>query len=349
MKILHISFTFAFGGIETMLVNIANAQVEMGHKVRIIIVERNSIEPTLKAKLDKRIKLYCANRRANSKDIMALFRLNWFIETFSPDAIHIHGANLYRFILDPRFKRITNGTLHALPSAGNTIAIEKIPKEFAISEAVRRELLAYKGVDAIINPNGICTKLVKVRTTIEYNGKLKIVCVSRLSHEFKGQHILIGAAAELVKMRYTEFTIHFIGDGSSRGYLESLVKKLNVESYISFLGARSQEYIFEHLMDYDLFVQPSIFEGFGNTVIEAMAAKLPVIVSSGQGPEEVIAHGKYGYIFENGNIINCAEAISIFLRKENNMEQIEKGYQHVINFYDVRNTAARYVEQYLHR
>ena len=54
-----------------------------------------------------------------------------------------------------------------------------------------------------------------------------------------------------------------------------------------FLVKQTQDYVAAHLTDYDLFVQPSRWEGFGLTVAEAMAAGVPVLVSEGQGPAEV--------------------------------------------------------------
>ena len=61
---------------------------------------------------------------------------------------------------------------------------------------------------------------------------------------------------------------------------------------------KPQPYIVEHMADYDLLVQPSRWEGFGLTVAEAMAAKVLVSVSEGQGPAEVTCGYFYGWIFD---------------------------------------------------
>lgn len=135
-------------------------------------------------------------------------------------------------------------------------------------------------------------------------------------HEKKGQHILIKAVNKLIKQGYNQIRLDIIGDGDSHKYLKTLVKELDITEYVRFLGSKNQSYIYEHLCDYDLFVQPSIYEGFGLTVTEAMAAKVPVLVSENQGPIEIIDYGRLGYSFKNQDIDDCAAKIAIFLSME---------------------------------
>lgn len=80
-----------------------------------------------------------------------------------------------------------------------------------------------------------------------------------------------------------------------------------------------------------------------------MASKLPVIVSSDHGLEEVIDYGKYGYVFENGDPLACADKIEIFLKHENNPLQIEEAYQRVLDLYDIKVTVNTYINKYLRR
>lgn len=348
MKIVHIVWSFRFGGIETMLVNIINEQIKLNNDVHLIIMEDSAVEPALLKSFDERIKIHYGHRKEKGNLIYPIIHLNLLLLRLDPNTIHIHSSSIYRLIILPWLKKVVNSTLHALPSKINTVAIESVPRVFAISDSVYHNLKNKYGVDSIVNPNGIHPEYIKKKE--KYNNKIiKIVQVSRLQHENKGQHILLEAANILKQRGFDNFRISFIGDGESLVFLEKMVQTLGLDSYVEFLGKKEQSYIFAHLCDYDLFVQPSIYEGFGLTVAEAMAAKIPVIVSSGQGPEEVIDYGKYGYVFENGNAVDCADKIEIFLKHENDLEQVEAAYQRVLDLYDIKVTVNTYLDKYLKR
>lgn len=347
MKIVHITYLLTFGGIETMLVNIANEQVRQGHHVEIIVVERGAIEPTLREKLAPSIKIHCANRKRNKNDLMAVLRINWMLIKAQPDAIHIHSSGLIRSILLPCYCNITCATLHALPFEKNIVAIERVPKIFSISETVQKELKEKYGVDSMVVPNGIHPEIVKTRQNTADSKLFRIVMVSRLEHERKGQDILIDAIAELKLRGITNISVDFIGDGESREFLVNRCNEYCLGEYIHFLGAQTQEYVFEHLADYNLFVQPSRNEGFALTVAEAMAARVPVLVASGQGPEEVIENGKCGYIFINGDAKDCAEKIAWIIKNGEDTAMTERACERVWKLYNVEVTAQTYLDHYI--
>lgn len=349
MKIVHITWMFTFGGIETMLVNICNEQVKLGHEVHIVVMQDGVTEKTLRKALDQHVKVHYCHRSEGGSLLLPALRLNWLLLKLNPNTIHLHSSGIIRLIGPRKFRNIANSTLHALPKKENTMAIKQIPRVFSISNAVRQALLAYNGTESICNPNGIRPELIKQRQSGDWKDTLQIVQVGRLDHGDKGQHILIQAGGELLKRGYQNFMINFIGDGASRPYLEGLVQELGLGQNVTFYGMKSQAYIFKHVCDYDVFVQPSIREGFGNTVAEAMAAKLPVVVSSSQGPEEVIDFGKFGYVFENGNPVDCADKLEIFLKHENDLRQVESAYQRVLELYDIKVTVKTYLDNYLRK
>ena len=110
---------------------------------------------------------------------------------------------------------------------------------------------------------------------------------------------------------------------------------------------KPQPYIVEHMADYDFFVQPSRWEGFGLTVAEAMAAKVLVLFSEGQGPAEVTCGYFYGWIFENGNANDLAAKIKyIYDNYDEAMDKANSALNYVHNTYDVSVTAKKNLDLY---
>ena len=68
-KIVHLFWSLTFGGIETMLINIANAQAEMGADVSVVIVN-DMVEPVLLHSFNKRVKVLLMKRKVGSRNIL---------------------------------------------------------------------------------------------------------------------------------------------------------------------------------------------------------------------------------------------------------------------------------------
>ena len=75
MKVTHIFWSLGFGGIETMLVNIANAQAEAGSEVSVLIINK-LYEQSLVNSLDKRVNLVFLNRKKGAITPWFIVRLN---------------------------------------------------------------------------------------------------------------------------------------------------------------------------------------------------------------------------------------------------------------------------------
>ena len=114
MKVAHIFWSLSFGGIETMMINIANAQALLNADVHIVLLN-NLYEEELLKKIDKRVTVHLINRKAGSKGVSFIFRLNRLLEKMAPDAIHLHLSKFYKLIWSEKLRRATFVTLHALP------------------------------------------------------------------------------------------------------------------------------------------------------------------------------------------------------------------------------------------
>src|SRR5690606_8410612 len=101
---------------------------------------------------------------------------------------------------------------------------------------------------------------------------LRILLVGNLRAQ-KNHQVLLEALSLMAPLK-TKTTI--IGDGPMMKEIKRLIKSLELKN-IELLG--SQDNIVPHLARSELFIMPSLFEGFGISLIEAMAAGLPCIVS----------------------------------------------------------------------
>lgn len=345
MKIVHITYGFGLGGIETMLRNIANAQAEAGHEIYIVVINR-IINKELRESLSRQIRFYCIGRKPGSKNPWPYVRLNLLLANIAANVIHLHYSSISRFVWLHGLKHRLCVTQHDVCNEQNSHFLYKCRHIYAISNIVREDIVKWTGLRSEVVLNGIDVDRIRHAKKEKPDGVFKIVQVSRLAHLKKGQHILIKAVGQLVAQGFTSLKVDFIGDGESMDFLRDMVTRMELTDYVSFLGARDQSYIYAHLCEYDLYVQPSIYEGFGLTVTEAMAAKVPVLVSENQGPLEIIDNGQFGYSFKNKDADDCAAKIELFLKGKNDKTMVEKAYTRVQTLYNVKVTAATYLHKY---
>jgi len=136
----------------------------------------------------------------------------------------------------------------------------------------------------------------------------------------KGLEYLVKAASDIENDKVVFF---IIGDGAERPKLENLIKELRLEHRVFLLGHISEAY--RYLSAFDIFVLSSVKEGFPWVILEAMAAKLPIIASRVGAIPEIIEDGKSGIIVEAGNSKDMAQKISELL--DNDRLQKELGIQ----------------------
>lgn len=339
MKIAHVVWSMLTGGIETMLVNIINEQVKT-EEVTLYIINDIWYEPLLQ-QLSPRCIIKKCNRKTSSRNPWPLIKFNYWLWKQRPNIVHVHSDKLSDIILD---RRHIVRTIHS--NLNDCREYPRMKALFAISNSVRKTTLE-QGYESLVIENGIHCSCFVHKQKEKNTQMFQLVQVGRLNISLKGQDILIRAVEELVHHRgIRNFHVTFIGEGDSRKELEQMTIKKNISQYISFIGRKSQSWLYEHLSDFDCFVQPSRLEGFGLTIAEAMAAKIPVLVSDIEGPMEVIDHGKVGMFFRNGDVKDLTNKLVIILNGRYDSSLIDKAYQRTISKYDVISTAKRYIEEY---
>lgn len=170
----------------------------------------------------------------------------------------------------------------------------------AISKSVKDSVIRYFKIDEdkiSVIYNGINTKNYLPTNKNEKKTYLKIIYVGRLIKE-KGIQNTINRLSYLPKTIKFRFLI--VGDGGYREELEDMVKQRGMEKNVFFLGERSD--VPELLKKSDIFIHmPICEEGFGITIIEAMAAGLICICNNRGAIPEIISNGKNGFIIDSEN------------------------------------------------
>jgi glycosyltransferase involved in cell wall biosynthesis len=140
---------------------------------------------------------------------------------------------------------------------------------------------------------------------------LLVGTVGRLMEPKKGLVIFL-AAARLLARDFPRVRFAVVGDGPAREALEARAAREGVSHRTVFAGLRRD--VPDVMRALDLFVQPSKWEGFGITLLEAMAVGTPVVASRVGGVPEVVVDGETGILVPPGEPEPLAEACAALLR-----------------------------------
>ncbi|MGP1625033.1 glycosyltransferase family 4 protein [Prevotella koreensis] len=340
MKIAHVVWGMCTGGVETMLVNIINEHVKT-EDVRLYIVN-DFVDEDIVRCISHKCKIYRLDRKPGSRNPIGILKLNLWLMSYNPDIVHVHSHNVSRLIFANR--NIVR-TIHGIDNP--TYEYPRMKALYAISNAVK-EFTINQGFPYVIEvDNGIRVEdVMKKHGQKPQDGIYKLVQLGRMYTPHKGQDLLVRALAILLRKGVKNFKMHFIGDGPSMEEVKELSDSMGLKDYIVFEGSKTQEEVYQQLCEYDVFVQPSKSEGFGLTVAEAVAAKLPVLVSNLPGPMEVIGNGLLGMSFETENVEDLAAKLEIILKGGYDYSLVDKAYKRAVELYDVRVTAKKYIDEY---
>lgn len=133
-----------------------------------------------------------------------------------------------------------------------------------------------------------------------------VLCVARLDRKQKGLRFLVDAAALVPEAQFI-----LAGDGPERGELQAQTRALGVEDRVTLLGYYDD--LPDLLATCDLFVLPSLCEGFGLAVAEAMACAKPVVASNIGGVNEVVVDRETGLLVSPADPPALASAIRTVL------------------------------------
>jgi glycosyltransferase involved in cell wall biosynthesis len=187
-----------------------------------------------------------------------------------------------------------------------------IARRVAVSRFVAERVRAAESVDEAqltVIENGInlprfaCADARQARTELGIGGRPLAVCVSRLAAD-KGVDTLLHA----FRLTAEQARLVIVGDGPERDKLCALARRLGLDERVQFVGVRDDvERLYAAA---DVVVQPSQFEeAFGLSVIEAMAASRPTLVTASGAMPELVDYGRAGVVVPRGDAAALATAL----------------------------------------
>jgi len=139
----------------------------------------------------------------------------------------------------------------------------------------------------------------------------EILMVGNLQRS-KGHELVLQAIAKL-QPSFPELRGRIIGEGPDRAQFEALAAELGIAPQVQFAGRQSRSEVAEAMRHCSVFALPSRNEGLGCVYLEAMSCAKPVIACRGQGIEEVIEHGKNGWLIPADGLDELVQGLSALL------------------------------------
>jgi len=277
--------------------------------------------------------LKCRSRSLRWHNLLLILRLKRLIEV---EEIHVVNCQQHRSTpvgvlasLMARTCPAVLSTLHGLGFAGtirrkalNWLLYKKVHKIIGISKGVSEDILNSNwGLtrDQVVTvPNGLVydeflvpiDKLDARRNILPgKEGEFWFGTAGRLS-PVKNHEILIKAFAD-VSAEYPQSRLLIAGAGELQADLMRMTSALCLDNKVSFLGYRDDLPIFYKALD--VFLLPSLREGFGLALVEAMASGLPVIASRVGGIPEFFEGVDIGFMADPKNPAEFASAMKSML------------------------------------
>jgi glycosyltransferase involved in cell wall biosynthesis len=160
--------------------------------------------------------------------------------------------------------------------------------------------------------NGVDSQEFKPNADKSIGKTIKLISIGRLIPR-KGYKYLLKSLKGL-----SNCELFLVGEGVERENLKTLAKKMGVK--VRFYGRVSHQEVVYLLREADIFVLPSLNEGMSNSLLEAVACGLPVIVTDTGGSVELVKGN--GIIVPKADVISLRSAIKRFLSDKNSLENM---------------------------
>jgi glycosyltransferase involved in cell wall biosynthesis len=310
IKVVRITTLLDFGGQERKYISFTEDKTLLSNDYEFAAIGHGGHAEKIMRERGFKVTVFNQNPSiSNLKNIWMLYK--WF-RKIKPDVVHTAAAEAnFHGVIAAKLagvkviiaEEIGFPTHSSLARIVFRLVYTLVKKVICVSESVKvflteiKEIPASKGI-VLYNPVSEPKHFEK-----QYPEDFAIVCVGRLE-KVKNQQLLINAFAQLQNKKAK---LVLVGDGRERKQLEHLIAELHLEESVKITGFSETPELY--LSQAHLFVLPSLSEGFGIAVVEAMQQGLPCLCSNVGGIPEFIEEGKTGWLFNPNNESELAEKL----------------------------------------
>ncbi len=275
----------------------------------------------------KKYELYHAHAISSS---IPMKLASWI--TGVPTVMTVHGTTIFQkgFSVKKLIERVS-------------LLETRYSREISVAENFLKAENVNKNI-AII-PNGIRLDNFDAVADQKTDTSFDAIFVGRLDY-IKGLDVLINAVKKVVESNefiqsHKDFLLHIVGEGVEEKSLKKMCEKLDIVKHVKFHGKVSGEALIELYKSSDLFVLPSRSEGFPLTLLEASAAKLPVLATNVGDNKKLVIEKVNGHLVAPEDVEELAYYLEYFALNPGLREMGLNGYELVKNEYSWNRVAEK--------
>jgi len=257
---------------------------------------------------------------------------------FEADIFTMHGIPHRYWVHNIRRKKMSLYDLATAWVEKHLVMESNCQKFIAVSNLTRDIFLQEYNIDpqrvSVIHPgvdlNDYATahkKLIRTAVRKEYgfSSEEPIILFASMNFEIKGLDAIMLSLARLKAKQHT-FKLLVAGKGNVRKYTQ-IAREANIDENVVFTGPLNKEKLIRLYLAGDMYMMLSKFDTFGMVVLEAMAAGLPVIISSNVGAKDIVQEGENGFIISDTSDADyIASKISILLNETIRSSMAQSAY-----------------------
>lgn len=318
------------GGTETATQRLATHLAMRGHAVTVITAMEGDL-PEERVENGFTVCLIRGNPSSLPGALNFCFRTLAVLKRTDPDIVHAQSilrngiaCFLGKVLLHKKYVTYCRGgdvyDPWFLKGPVSRLVLDNAGVRIALTEDMKSAMRAMTKKEVIVIPNGIDIQDAKISRDAARArlgmppGEKIIIFVGRL-HPDKGLKYLIDAFAQVVR-EYPPAKLYIVGDGPEKQSLEAQASGSGVGNGIVFTGAVENEKVPLYLVAADVFVLPSVSEGFPVAMLEAMAAGLPVVTTDVRGLTEIVKDGENGLVVGPRNPDAIADRLLTLMRDD---------------------------------